>query len=160
MNYSVTGEQLTGIADAIRDKTGSSEQIMFPDGFVSNIESLITFGEINKTTETIDAVYRFSSQKTVMANSSMSITLNCTLPSNALICTTDDATSLIISSGSIQTTFTIPSGITMEITEVSVIERAVECKVKIRNSTSNEKKIGKTGSINTISSAITYYIPQ
>ena len=40
MNYSVTGEQLTGIADAIRTKTGDSSGLAFPDGFVSAIEGI------------------------------------------------------------------------------------------------------------------------
>lgn len=40
MNYSVTGEQLTGIADAIRAKSGSSAQLEFPAEFVSEIGDL------------------------------------------------------------------------------------------------------------------------
>lgn len=37
--YLVSGEDLTGIADAIREKTGTSDTIIFPDGFVSAIEN-------------------------------------------------------------------------------------------------------------------------
>jgi len=40
MNYSVTGEQLTDIADAIRAKTAGSEGLEFPDGFVEAIEGI------------------------------------------------------------------------------------------------------------------------
>ena len=40
MNYSVTGEQLTGIADAIRAKSGGSAQLEFPAEFVSEIGDL------------------------------------------------------------------------------------------------------------------------
>lgn len=38
--YIVTGEDLTGIADAIRAKTGESSQITFPTGFVTEIGNL------------------------------------------------------------------------------------------------------------------------
>lgn len=38
--YIVDGEDLTGIADAIREKTGGSEQIVFPTGFTNGIGSL------------------------------------------------------------------------------------------------------------------------
>ena len=40
MYYSVTGEQLTWIADAIRTKTGGSEELIFPSEFVSEIGTL------------------------------------------------------------------------------------------------------------------------
>lgn len=39
-NYIVTDTQLTGIANAIRAKTGGSEEIEFPAGFVSEIGTL------------------------------------------------------------------------------------------------------------------------
>ena len=39
-NYIVTGEQLTGIADAIRAKSGESGQLVFPGGFVNEINSI------------------------------------------------------------------------------------------------------------------------
>ena len=35
--YIVDGEDLTGIADAIREKTDSEEPIVFPDGFINEI---------------------------------------------------------------------------------------------------------------------------
>ena len=55
-NYIVTGEQLTDIADAIRAKTGDSEQIVFPDGFVSSIDSVQNFEEKTKTWSLPEAV--------------------------------------------------------------------------------------------------------
>ena len=49
MNYSVTGEQLTGIADAIRVKVGSSDQLEFPDDFVETIGEIPVWTEKTKT---------------------------------------------------------------------------------------------------------------
>lgn len=43
-DYIATTEELTAVADAIRAKGGTSEQLMFPDGFVSAIGSLETGG--------------------------------------------------------------------------------------------------------------------
>ena len=48
MNYSVTGEQLTAIADAIRAKTGGTAQLEFPTEFVSEIGNIgLTEGTTN-----------------------------------------------------------------------------------------------------------------
>lgn len=55
-NYIVTGEQLKDIADAIRAKTGDSEQLVFPDGFVSSIGSIQNFEEKTKTWSLPEAV--------------------------------------------------------------------------------------------------------
>lgn len=49
MNYFVTGEQLTGIADAIRAKAGSSDQLEFPDDFVETIGEIPVWTEKTKT---------------------------------------------------------------------------------------------------------------
>lgn len=49
MDYKVTGEQLTSIADAIRAKTGSGLGIVFPDGFVSKIDTLTDTSDSNAT---------------------------------------------------------------------------------------------------------------
>lgn len=40
--YVVTGSSLTSVADAIRAKSGRNEQLTFPAGFVSEIESIVT----------------------------------------------------------------------------------------------------------------------
>lgn len=39
-NYIVSDTSLSSIADAIRNKTGSNEQLVFPNGFVSEIENI------------------------------------------------------------------------------------------------------------------------
>ena len=38
--YLVTSEDLTAVADAIREKSGGSESLEFPDGFVSEVEGI------------------------------------------------------------------------------------------------------------------------
>lgn len=43
-NYIATTEELTAVADAIRAKGGSSEQLVFPEGFVSAIGDIQTGG--------------------------------------------------------------------------------------------------------------------
>ncbi len=43
-NYIATTEELTAVADAIRAKGGTSEQLVFPEGFVSAIGALETGG--------------------------------------------------------------------------------------------------------------------
>ena len=53
MNYSVTDTQLTGIADAIRAKTGGTAQLSFPDDFVSEIGTLTDTSDVNATAEYI-----------------------------------------------------------------------------------------------------------
>lgn len=40
MRYEVTGESLTSVADAIRERAGTTEAMAFPDGFVSAVESV------------------------------------------------------------------------------------------------------------------------
>ena len=44
MNYVVTDEQLRAIADAIREKGGTSAQLLFPDGFVTAVGAIETGG--------------------------------------------------------------------------------------------------------------------
>ena len=39
-NYKVTGEQLSAVADAIREKGGTSESLAFPGGFVNAIKNI------------------------------------------------------------------------------------------------------------------------
>lgn len=51
MNYSVTGEQLTGIADAIREKTGGTDPLSFPDEFEEGISSLTDTSDADATEE-------------------------------------------------------------------------------------------------------------
>lgn len=51
MNYSVTGQQLTGIADEIRSKTGGTTPITFPNGFVSEINSIKN--QLSKTAQQV-----------------------------------------------------------------------------------------------------------
>ena len=43
-NYMVTGTQLTSIADAIREKGGTNNNLSFPDGYVSAIQAIPTGG--------------------------------------------------------------------------------------------------------------------
>lgn len=45
--YLVYAEDMKMIADAIRLKSGSSEQLLFPDGFVSNIQTIKAGGGMN-----------------------------------------------------------------------------------------------------------------
>lgn len=45
VNYSVTDTQLTGIADAIRTKTGGTASMAFPDEFIAGIDGITTFTE-------------------------------------------------------------------------------------------------------------------
>lgn len=44
--YVVTGSSLTSVANAIRAKSGSNEQLTFPAGFVSEIENISGGGEV------------------------------------------------------------------------------------------------------------------
>ena len=43
-DYKVTDSELTGIANAIRTKGGTSSQLVFPDGFTSAIGAIPTGG--------------------------------------------------------------------------------------------------------------------
>lgn len=43
-DYKVTDTELTGIANAIRTKGGTSEQLVFPNGFTSAINDIPTGG--------------------------------------------------------------------------------------------------------------------
>lgn len=43
-NYKVTDTELTGVADAIRTKGGTSAELEWPAGFVSAIEAIPTGG--------------------------------------------------------------------------------------------------------------------
>ena len=43
-DYLITDTELTSIADAIREKGGTTEQLMFPDGFISAVESIQSGG--------------------------------------------------------------------------------------------------------------------
>lgn len=43
-DYIVTGEELTAVADAIRSKSGGNSQLMFPEGFVSEIGNISSGG--------------------------------------------------------------------------------------------------------------------
>lgn len=43
-DYKVTDTELTGIANAIRTKGGTSEQLVFPNGFTSAINAIPTGG--------------------------------------------------------------------------------------------------------------------
>ena len=52
-NYIVTDNQLTGIADAIRAKTGGSGGIEFPTGFVSGIGGLTDTSDADATAANI-----------------------------------------------------------------------------------------------------------
>lgn len=52
-NYIVDGSELTSVANAIRAKSGSSSQLTFPDGFVSEIQSIQTGGGSSSHTVTI-----------------------------------------------------------------------------------------------------------
>ena len=65
MNYFVDGDDLTGIADAIRSKTGGSAALEFPDDFTSAISGLHTTASISKTTA--QAGWVFDSNVTVAA---------------------------------------------------------------------------------------------
>lgn len=49
-DYIATTEELTAVADAIRAKGGTSEQLVFPDGFVSAISAISGGGCIGKPT--------------------------------------------------------------------------------------------------------------
>lgn len=43
-NYIVKGESLTAIADSIRTKTGNTEPMVFPDGFIEAVSGITTSG--------------------------------------------------------------------------------------------------------------------
>ena len=43
--YIANGDQLLGIADAIRSKTGGSEGLSFPDGFVNSVGGIVTLAQ-------------------------------------------------------------------------------------------------------------------
>ena len=49
MNYSVTGEQLTAIANAIREKTGNQDPMVFPDGFTEQIGNMTDTSDATAT---------------------------------------------------------------------------------------------------------------
>lgn len=51
-NYIVSDTSLSSIADAIREKTGSSEQLVFPNGFVSEIGNITGGITITETEDT------------------------------------------------------------------------------------------------------------
>lgn len=52
-NYIVDGSDLTSIANAIRAKSGGSSQLIFPAGFVSEIQSIQTGGGSSSHTVTV-----------------------------------------------------------------------------------------------------------
>lgn len=51
-NYIVSDTSLSSVADAIREKTGSSEQLVFPNGFVSEIENIAGGITVTETEDT------------------------------------------------------------------------------------------------------------
>lgn len=53
MFYKVEGQSLTDIADAIRSKTGGTEELEFPTEFVSEIETLTDTSDSNATASDI-----------------------------------------------------------------------------------------------------------
>lgn len=53
-NYLTTDTALAAVADAIREKGGTSGELVFPDGFVSAIEDLPTGGGGITIVDTID----------------------------------------------------------------------------------------------------------
>ena len=61
--YTVDGTELTAIADAIREKTGSSEQIEFPDGFETSISEISTVNPVDESrlVACVSVSYNFSS---------------------------------------------------------------------------------------------------
>lgn len=50
-NYLVQGESLKSVADAIRNKNGTTEDLVFPNGFVEAIDSIETSGGSDESTE-------------------------------------------------------------------------------------------------------------
>lgn len=53
--YLVHGEDLTSIADAIREKTGNTEEMVFPEGFASAVRSISGDGGIDTSDATATA---------------------------------------------------------------------------------------------------------
>lgn len=60
-DYKVTDSQLTGIADAIRTKGGTSSQLEFPTGFVSAVQALPESASLGTKTVTGNGTYQASS---------------------------------------------------------------------------------------------------
>ena len=82
MNYSVTEENLTNIANAIRAKTGKSDAIVFPADFVSNIRGLVTADDlgVEKITNTVE--FSADTSTAVSANRTYSVVFHANLPSD------------------------------------------------------------------------------
>lgn len=57
-DYKVSDTQLTAVANAIRSKKGSSGQLAFPDGFVSEVGSIAA--EVQSGNSTIDITFSMS----------------------------------------------------------------------------------------------------
>ena len=64
--YSVNQSDLVSVANAIRTKGGTSETLVFPDGFVSAVQAIQTGGGGDSVTDdgdgniTINALYSFT----------------------------------------------------------------------------------------------------
>ena len=70
MNYCVTGEQLTGVADAIRAKTGGNSQLAFPTGFESAIGGLMKLSDLERTLVGGQETFHPSAQKSLAPGAS------------------------------------------------------------------------------------------
>ena len=123
MNYVVSDTSLTSIANSIRSKTGGTGQLLFPGGFTSNINNLITLNDLYLTTvtETVTGNFSFTA-KTVKQTSPYTfgemtlVTTKTPLKSNngtknaSLITVgTPTATNLTVSGGAIELVGLIPT---------------------------------------------------
>lgn len=71
-NYIATTEELTAVADAIRAKGGTSELLVFPDGFVSAIDD-IQAGGGNASTFVVSARAYFPTVRKAQVNNVITI---------------------------------------------------------------------------------------
>ena len=72
-NYRVSGSDLASIADAIRTKGGTSEELFFPDGFVNGIRNIPTGTTLTTKSITENGTYNASSDN---ADGYSSVTVN------------------------------------------------------------------------------------
>ena len=81
-NYITTTEELTGIANKIRTKTGGSEPLEFPSDFVNGINGLVTANDlgVEKITNTVE--FSADANTTVQANKTISTIFHADLPSD------------------------------------------------------------------------------
>lgn len=147
MNYSVTGEQLTSIADAIRTKTGGTAELEFPTEFVSVIENIQTpkkRGNVTATFSFSDTYNRF-----IQGNSYLQEEASCNIPTDLLY--TSDNKSILQPTAIILNN--IPSDIQTKIMQtyadspIRVTNGVIYVAVKLWNRTADMIEIPSNASI-------------